>query len=115
MDNLNYIEIPIKGSSFNYENKEYDCSRSIKRDKGLIIQEAETSHKKEFDELYDRTTLKANKVRIFFDETKTPIYGIILYAIHQKKDNYWRSACGSYYPFSSFGFIPHPYQGSICW
>jgi len=111
----NYIDIPIKEDSFNYGDKEYNCSRAIERDMRLIIQEAETSHRKEFDELYDRNTLEANKVRIFFDETKTPVYGMILYFIHQKKDNYWRCACGSYYPFSFLGFIPHPYQASICW
>ena len=107
MDNVNYIEIPIKVNSFNYGDKEYNCSRAIERDKRLIIQEAETSHKAHFDELYDRTTLKADKVRIVLDETKTPIYGMILYSIHQTHDNYWRYACGSYYPF--FFLFNNPY------
>ena len=115
MSNLNYIEIPIKENSFNYEDEEYDCSRVIERDRRLIIQEAETSHRKDFEELYDRNSLKADKIRIFLDETKTPVYGMIIYVIHQTKDNYWRYACGSYYPFSPLRIIPHPYQESICW
>ena len=115
MVTINKEEYPIKDNGFEYLGKHYDCQLAIKRDVKMIIQEAETSHKAHFDELYDRTTLKADKVRIVLDETKTPIYGMILYSIHQTHDNYWRYACGSYYPFSSFGFIPHPYQGSICW
>lgn len=108
-------EYSIIGNCFEYDGKTYDCSYAIKRDVKLIIQEAETSHKDNFDEFYDRNTLKPDKIRIFFDENKLPIFGMVIYELHQKKDNYWRSACGGYYPFYEEKLFPHSYQESICW
>jgi len=108
-------EYPIKENGFEYLGKHYNCSYAIKRDIKMIIQEAEISHKDVFEKLYDKNTLKPDKVILFFDENKLPIFGRVIYKIHQKKDNYWRSACGGYYPFYEEDLFPHPYQESICW
>jgi len=108
-------EYPINDNSFEYLEKHYDCRLAIKRDMKMIIQEAETSHKDNFDEFYDRNTLRPDKIRLFLDENRLPIFGMIIYRIHQKKDNYWRSACGGYYQFLEENLFPHPYQESICW
>lgn len=110
-------EYPIKDNGFEYLGKHYDCHYAIERDMKMIIQEAETSHKNNFDEFYDRDTLKPDKVKLFLDEDKLPIFGMVLYKLHQKKDDYWRIACGGYYPFvfEDSMLFPHPYQESICW
>ena len=110
-------EYPIIGNRFEYEGKTYDCGYAIKRDIKLIIQEAETSHKDTFDKLYDRNTLRADKIRIFVDEDNVPIYGIIIYLIDYKEENNSRYACGGYYRFvfDNSVLLPHPYQESICW
>ena len=105
----------INGNCFEYDGKTYDCSYAIKRDTKLIIQEAETSHKDSFDKLYDRETLKPKEIRLFTDEKGKPIYGMVLYTIHNKVANYERYACGGYYPFWDDKLFPHLYQESICW
>ena len=117
MVTINKEEYPIKDNGFEYLGKHYDCHYAIERDMKMIIQEAETSHKDNFDEFYDRNTLKPDKVRLFFDEDKLPIFGMVIYRLHQKKDDYWRSACGGYYRFvfDNSVLLPHPYQESICW
>ena len=110
-------EYPIIGNCFEYAGKTYDCSYAIKRDIKLIIQEAETSHKDSFNKLYDRNTLRADKIRIYVDKDDVPIYGMIIYLIDYKEQNNSRYACGGYYGFE-FGYstlYPHPYQESICW
>ena len=109
-------EYPIKDNGFEYLGKYYDCHYAIKRDMRMIIQEAETSHKDTFDELYDRNTLRADRIRIYVDENNTPIYGIIIYLINYKNGG-GRYACGSYYPFEldNSKLLPHPYQENICW
>jgi len=108
--------IPIKDNGFEYLGKHYDCQFAIKRDVKMILQEAETSHKDTFDELYDRNTLRADKIRIFVDKDNVPVYGMIIYLIDYK-DGISRYACGGYYPFefSNSYLMPHPYQESICW
>ena len=110
-------EYPIKDNGFEYLGKHYDCLRAIERDMRMIIQEAETSHKDTFDEFYDRNTLRANKIRIFVDVDNIPIYGMIIYVIDCKKEQYSRGACGGYYrfEFDNSVLLPHPYQESICW
>lgn len=108
-------EYPIKDNGFEYDGKTYDCSYAIKRDVNLIIQEAETSHKDSFDELYDRQSLKANKVRIFLDKEDKPIFGMVIYLIEYKDKSWKRCACGGYYPFCDDKLFPHIYQESICW
>jgi len=108
-------EYPIIGNCFEYDGKTYDCSYAIKRDIKLIIQEAETSHKDSFDELYDRQSLKADKVRIFLDKEDKPIFGMVIYLIEYKNKSWERCACGGYYPFWDDKLFPHPYQESICW
>jgi len=107
-------EYPIIGNRFEYDGETYDCSYAIKRDIKLIIQEAETSHKDSFDELYDRKSLRANKVRLFFENDQL-LFGMVLYTIHNKVGNYERIACGGYYPFWEDKLFPHLYQESICW
>ena len=108
-------EYSIKNNGFDYLGNHYDCQFAIKRDIKLIIQEAETSHKDTFDKLYDRNTLRPNKIRIFVDEDDVPIYGMIIYLIDYREENDSRCACGGYHPFWDNKLFPHPYQESICW
>ena len=110
-------EYPIKNNGFEYLDKHYDCQFAIKRDVKMILQEAETSHKDTFDKLYDRNTLRADKIRIFVDNNNVPIYGMIIYLIDYKDQNNSRYACGGYYrfEFDNSVLLPHPYQESICW
>jgi hypothetical protein len=79
--------------------------------------EAETSYKDNFDEFYDRNTLRPRTMRLYVDENNIPIYGMIIYVIDYKKEQMSRSACGGYYPFEfdNSVLLPHPYQESICW
>jgi len=110
-------EYPIKDNGFEYLDKYYDCHYAIKRDVKMILQEAETSHKDSFDEIYDRNTLRPYKIHLYVDENNVPIYGMIIYLIDYKKDNCSRYACGGYYrfEFDNSKLLPHPYQESICW
>lgn len=110
-------EYPIKDNGFEYLGNHYDCQLAIKRDVKMILQEAETSHKGTFDKLYDRNTLRADKIRIFVDGDNIPIYGMIIYLIDNKNENYSRHACGGYYgfDFNNSLLLPHQYQESICW
>ena len=85
-------EYPINGDGFEYLGKHYDCELAIKRDIKMILQEAEISHKDTFDELYDRNTLRADKIRIFVDGDDVPIYGMIIYLIDYKEQNNSRCA-----------------------
>lgn len=110
-------EYPIKNNGFEYLGKHYDCHFAIKRDIKMILREAEISHKDTFDKLYNRNTLRPDKIRIFVDENDVPIYGMIIYLIDYKEQNCSRSACGGYYRFAfdNTVFLPHTYQESICW
>ena len=108
-------EYAIINNSFEYDNRIYDCSCAIERDIPIIIQEAENSHNDSFNELYDKQSLRAEKVRIFLDENNKPIFGIVIYFIDYKDSDWKRSACGGYYPFCDDKLFPHPYQESICW
>ena len=117
MTTIKKEEYPIKDNGFEYLGKHYDCQFAIKRDVKMILQEAETSHKDTFDELYDRSTLRPDKIRIFVDKDNIPIYGIIIYLIDYKGGIGSRYACGGYYgfDFGSSVLYPHPFQESICW
>ncbi len=108
-------EYPIEDNRFEYNGIHYYCDFAIENDTKLIIQEAETSHKDSFDKLYDRTTLKPEKIRVFVDEKEKFIYGLIIYVINYKNGRVGRYACGNYYPFWENNLMPHPYQASICW
>lgn len=108
-------EYPINDNGFEYSGNHYDCQLAIGRDVKMIMQEAETSHKDTFDELYDRNTLRPDKIRIYVDGDNVPIYGMIIYLIDYKEGNNSRYACGGYYPFWDDKIFPHPYQESICW
>ena len=110
-------EYPIKDNGFEYLGNHYDCQFAIKRDVKMILQEAETFHEDIFDRLYDKNTLRPDKIRIFVDEDNVPIYGMIIYLIDYKKGNNSRYACGGYYRFvfDTSVFLPHMYQESICW
>lgn len=108
-------EYPITNEYFKCDGKTYNCGYAIKRDLEMIIQEAETSHKDSFDELYDKDSLKPDKVRIYLDENGTPVFGMVIYLINYKNENCQRFACGGYYPFWEKALFPHPYQESICW
>lgn len=110
-------DYPIINNGFEYQGKHYDCHYAIERDKKMILQEAETSHKDNFDEFYDRNTLRPYKIRLYVDDNNIPIYGMVIYIIDYKKEQMSRSACGGYYRFviDNTVLFPHPYQESICW
>lgn len=110
-------EYPIKNNGFKHLGKHHDCHFAIDRDIKMILQEAEISHRDTFDKLYDKSTLRPNKVRIFVDEDNIPIYGIVIYLINYKDGNGSRHACGGYYKFGwdNLVLVPHLYQESICW
>jgi hypothetical protein len=110
-------EYSIKDNGFEYLGNHYDCHYAIERDIKMILQEAETSHKDDFDEFYDRNTLRPHKICLYVDENNIPIYGMIIYCIDYKEGNISRDACGGYYPFEfdNSMLLPHPYQESICW
>ncbi len=114
---MEIVECPIINDCFEHNGKNYDCSYAIKRDIKMIIQEAETSHGDTFDKIYDRSTLRPDKISLFVDEDNVPIYGIIIYLIDYKEGDKSRYACGGYYGFvpGYSTFYPHPYQESICW
>ena len=65
---MNSIEYEINNHCFIHNDEEYDCSFAIEHDIKLIIQEAETSHKDTFDELYNRDSLTPKRVRLFLDD-----------------------------------------------
>ena len=107
-------EVNVHSDEFEFKGKKYDCELVTKRDKELILQEAETSHKDLFDKLYNRNSLKADKVRIFLDKENKPIFGMVIYLINYKNENCQRFACGGYYQFWETALFPNPYQESIC-
>ena len=110
-------EYPIKDNGFEYLGNHYDCQFAIKRDVKMILREAEISHKDTFDKLYDRSTLRPDKIHIFVDGDNIPILGMIIYLIDYKDGKCSRYACGGYYMFELNNSVlyPHPYQESICW
>jgi len=114
MEAIKKEEYPIKNNGFECLGTHYDCQMAIERDIEMILQEAETSHKDTFDELYDRNTLRPYKIHAFVDENGIPIYGMIVYIVDYKEGG-GRHACGGYYPFFREEIYPHPFQESICW
>ena len=112
---LNKNEYIINENCFEYNGHRFDCQHAIKRDKKLIIQEAEISHADTFNEYYDKESLIPKYIRLYVDENDNPVFGMITYTIFNKKEDYKRFACGSYYPFYEYSLMPHPYQTSICW
>ena len=106
---------PVINNNFEYDGKTYDCSYAIKRDIKMILNEAEESHKDSFGKLYDRESLKADKIRIFLDEEDKPVFGVVIYLINYKNENNKKYACGGFYQFWETALFPHPYQESICW
>lgn len=117
MTTIKEEEYPIEDNGFEYLGNHYNCQFAIERDIKMILQEAETSHKDTFDKLYDKSTLRPNKIRIFVDRDDIPVYGMIIYLIDYKEQNNSRYACGGYYRFelNNSVFLPHLYQESICW
>lgn len=114
-------EVNVHSDEFEFKGKKYDCELVTKRDKELILQEAETSHKEAIETLYDKETLRADHVKLYVDENGTPIYLMMIYIINYKEKG-GRYACGSYYPIDGSlnkngrcVVYPHPYQTSICW
>lgn len=108
-------DYPIINGHFEYDGEIYDCTPAIKRDIKIILQEAETSHKDSFDELYNRDSLVPDKVHIYLDKENKPVFGMVIYLIEYKDQNCKRYACGGYYPFWQDLLLPHPFQESICW
>lgn len=110
-------EIDIHDNKFSYLDKEIDCRTAIKNDIAVIKREAMESHR-DFNRLYDTSSIVPQRVRIFLMDDIL-LYCMIIYTIQYKDSNNGRYACGNYYPFYDRGetmFVsPHPYQGSICW
>lgn len=109
------VEIEANYNGFEYNNIHYSCSEAIKKDKKLILNEAETNHKNDLDNFYNKETLRPTKVRLYLDENNTPQFGMMIYVIDYKSDFNGRYACGNYYPIYDEVLIPHFFQGSICW
>lgn len=118
---MNKEEIGFTSNEFEYCGKKYDCDFAIKKDIKLIIKEARESHNGVFEKLYKVKSLRPNKIKIYFDDNRTPIYGMIIYLIDYQNAINSRLACGNYYPFHKYKdediyrMEPHPYQASICW
>ena len=108
-------DYPIINGHFVYDGKSYDYTPVIERDIKMILQEAETSHKDSFDELYNKDSLKADRVHIYLDKEDKPVFGMVIYLIEYKDGSCKREACGGYYPIWQKLLMPHPYQESICW
>lgn len=108
-------DYPIVNNCFEFNGNTYDCTRAIKRDIKMIVQEAEISHKDSLDKIYDRQSLAPNKIHIFLDEKGNPVFGMVIYLIEYKDKSCKRYACGGYYMFFENKLSPHPYQESICW
>lgn len=109
------VEYPIINDCFEHDGKNYDCGFAIERDIKMILQEAEISHGDSFDKIYDKNSLKADRVRIFLDNEGKPVFGMVIYFIEYKDEDWKRCACGGYYPFWENALCPHPFQESICW
>lgn len=108
------MAMKIREEAFCTNGAGYDCELVLKRDKALILREAETSHKEELEDMYDKHTLRPKKVRVFLDDNDIPIYGMIIYIIDYRDGRTSRYAYGEYYPISNKTLMPHPFQGSIC-
>lgn len=111
-------ECPINNDlSFEYLGERYRCSFAIRQDIESIIMEAKAYHKDSLDKLYDQSTLKPDRIRIYVDDrgTPTPVFGMVLYTINYKDSELQRNACGNYYPIWDNWLMPHPFQASICW
>ena len=110
-------EISINSNSFEFNGKKYDCELVVKRDKKLIMAEAEESHKEALETLYEKDSLAPHHVKLYVDDNNWPLYLMVVYIINYKDNKGGRYACGDYYPIDN-GFskvYPHPYQTSICW
>lgn len=110
-----FVEMPMSSDTFEYKGVIYACSSAINKDKELILQEAESSHKDTFDKEYSRDSLRPSKIRLFVDDKDLPIFAMIIYIIDYKNGSCGRYACGNYYPFYEENLVPHFFQASICW
>lgn len=120
MNTDNYTDVPIASDRLDFKGVEYDLGPAIRKDKELITINAERSHGKEFDELYDKESIRPDKVRVFIGEDGEPVFGMVIYVIMYKTGDSGRYACGNYYPFYKVSLdknflMPHPFQASICW
>ena len=125
---MKYIEIDVNSDNFEYNGIKFDCELVVARDKELILQEAEKSHKEALETLYDKESLTQQQVKLYVDDNGNPVYLMMIYVIKYKDPSYGvlgtgRLACGDYYPIE-LGYVnnngfnavyPHPYQTSICW
>jgi hypothetical protein len=116
----NHTDVPIASDHLEFKGVEYDLDMAIRNDKELITINAERSHGKEFDELYDKESIRPDKVRVFTDKDGEPVFGMVIYVIKYKTGDSGRYACGNYYPFYKVSLdknflMPHPFQASICW
>lgn len=110
-----YVEIPMNGDTFDYKGVKYRCSSAISKDKALILQEAESSHKDIFDKEYVKDSLRPSEIRLFIDNNDLPTFGMVIYTINYKDRIGCRYACGNYYQFDEEKLTPHLFQASICW
>lgn len=118
-------EISLNSNEFEFNGVKYDAEFAIKKDKKLIIAEANESHKEEFEKEYDKESLTQDHIRLYLDDKDEIVYAMIIYLIKYKNEGIGvlgdgRYACGNYYPIynsdTGKNFLePHPYQSSICW
>ena len=111
---VNLETIGMSSNIFEYRGEKYDCQVAIETDIELILRNAEISHKEDFEQLYDKDSLKPDKVKLYMDNNQNPMYCMIIYTINYK-NNISRLACGNYYPIHDNKIYPHPFQASICW
>ena len=64
-------EYPIKDNGFEYLGNHYDCHYAIERDIKMILQEAETSHKDNFNEIYEGWKILFSSIQGSEEEERT--------------------------------------------
>jgi hypothetical protein len=117
---LKYEDVKLDSDLLEYNGVTYDLERAVKNDIEQIIGEAEKSHGAEFKRLYDKESIRPDRVHVFIDKDGEPAFGLVTYVIKYKEGDNGRYACGNYYPFYKASLdknflMPHPYQASICW
>lgn len=120
------VEINVNSDKFEYNGVKYDCKWVVKKDKKIILQEAEESHKEQLESMYEKDSLAPDHVKLYMDDNGNPLYLMMVYVIKYKNKSTFgtgRYACGCYQPIENglvnqegFNVVyPHPYQGSVCW
>ena len=111
-----------ESTGFIYNGDFYDCKLLTAFEKLQILTEAEYSHKDEIDNMYDKDSLKPQRVKLYLDSNDEIMHLMVVYEILYKDHSNGRYACGAYQVSKNFfqfegktvvGY--HHYQDSICW